>query len=264
MQNAASFGTKQREVGCRWLVLDQIGDTFFADSVGSLLSNVDNNLMKSVDNEVSTLPLQKQINHLNEELDNCNKLIKTLEVELKEKDEQLKMLKERISGNLTPGNVGVSSASSTSTTSPPSSNQSPSSDNTVPAESSVDPSIPLPPSLDGAPPPPPPMLDGVPLPPGPPGAPSPSAPKKKMKKLPSNKMKQLQWTKLHYNKIKGTVFEKFPAEYRGIPVEYDLLEESFAAKVIEKKEKEDKKQVHLLEHKTAQNLCMTKHWLTRL
>lgn len=69
---------------------------------------------------------------------------------------------------------------------------------------------------DGPPPPPPPGLDGPPPPPGapaPPGAPmSPTTvPKKLLKVAPKQKMKGLQWTKIIHNKIKGTIFENFPA-----------------------------------------------------
>ncbi len=51
----------------------------------------------------------------------------------------------------------------------------------------------------------------------------------------------LQWTKLPPNKIKGTIFEKFPMDYKGVKIDYKELEETFAAKVIEKKSEEGKK-----------------------
>jgi hypothetical protein len=62
-------------------------------------------------------------------------------------------------------------------------------------------------------------------------------------------MKGLQWTKVAYGKIKGTVWEKLPesASYLNVSsdyfegfkgeLDYDQLEGLFAAKVIEKKAK---------------------------
>lgn len=61
-------------------------------------------------------------------------------------------------------------------------------------------------------------------------------------------MKGLQWTKIPYAKMKGTIFEEFPesspitnninffSAFKG-EIEYDEIEKLFAAKVIEKKEK---------------------------
>jgi hypothetical protein len=46
-------------------------------------------------------------------------------------------------------------------------------------------------------------------PPGAPGAPGGPA-NKKQGHAPQAKMKGYQWTKLNFQKIKGTVFEKFP------------------------------------------------------
>lgn len=97
-------------------------------------------------------------------------------------------------------------------------------------------------------------------------------------------MKGLQWTKLPYNKIKDTIWEKFPegtlvshlstlltmSVFKG-DIDYKELEQLFAAKVIEKKSKSitstnfsmfdfetaktEIKTVQILEHKVAQNLC---------
>jgi hypothetical protein len=58
--------------------------------------------------------------------------------------------------------------------------------------------------------------------------------------------------------VKGTIFEKFDLEYKGINIDYGDLEETFSAKIIEKKKEEDKKTknfVQIMEPKTSQNLC---------
>lgn len=61
--------------------------------------------------------------------------------------------------------------------------------------------------------------------------------KKKPTKSPVQKMKGLQWNKIPQNKIKGTVFEKFSADYKGsVNIDYKDIEELFAAKQVEKKE----------------------------
>jgi hypothetical protein len=52
-------------------------------------------------------------------------------------------------------------------------------------------------------------------------------------------MKALAWTKLGEAKVKGTVFEKFASDYKGIAVDYKELEEQFSMKVVEKKGKEN-------------------------
>jgi hypothetical protein len=49
-------------------------------------------------------------------------------------------------------------------------------------------------------------------------------------------MKGFQWSKLSYQKIKGTIWEKYPEVYKGIAIDYNDLEESFAAKQLERKE----------------------------
>jgi hypothetical protein len=82
-------------------------------------------------------------------------------------------------------------------------------------------------------------MDG-PLPPPPPGTPAPSGAgpttvKKALRVMPTHKMKGLQWTKLVQNKIKGTVFENFPVQYKDIDLDYSEFEDAFAAKVFEKK-----------------------------
>jgi len=73
-------------------------------------------------------------------------------------------------------------------------------------------------------------------------------------------MKGLQWNKLPPNKVKGTIFENFSFEYKGIDIDYSELEEQFSAKVLEKKaEDEDKKKVQvisILDAKTSQNLSI--------
>lgn len=82
--------------------------------------------------------------------------------------------------------------------------------------------------------------------------------KKNPLKQPKQKMKGFQWTKLPQNKLKGSVFENFSENYSGIKIDYDMIEENFSAKVIEKKEKEEEKKekiVQILDPKTSQNLC---------
>jgi len=132
-------------------------------------------------------------------------------------------------------------------------------------------SEPPPPTLTADIPPPPPIDDGAPPPPPPPGGGPPPPPGmmgggiKKKKPLVSTKekMKGWQWTKIAHNKIKGTIWEKFPEAYKGVKIDYAELEKQFAAKKIEKKEEtETKKQkmVQILEHKVAQNLSI---WLSQ-
>eukprot|EP01117_Protostelium_nocturnum_P007060 TRINITY_DN2530_c0_g1_i3.p1 TRINITY_DN2530_c0_g1~~TRINITY_DN2530_c0_g1_i3.p1 ORF type:complete len:985 (-),score=407.30 TRINITY_DN2530_c0_g1_i3:132-3086(-) len=129
------------------------------------------------------------------------------------------------------------------------------------------PGPPPPPAPPGAPPPPE-APGGPPPPPGAPGAPPPpmaaAAQKKKPLREPKEKMKGFQWSKLPQPKTKGTVFATFPLSYNGLPVDYTFIEQEFAAKKIERKEKKEEslapKMVHILEHKIAQNLSI---WLSQ-
>jgi len=77
-------------------------------------------------------------------------------------------------------------------------------------------------------------------------------------------MKGLQWTKLPQNKIKGSVFEKMELEYKGIKINYEELEEEFAQKVVEAKDKKEEEKgptmVQILNPKLSQNLSI---WLSQ-
>eukprot|EP01114_Cavostelium_apophysatum_P015134 TRINITY_DN4063_c0_g1_i1.p1 TRINITY_DN4063_c0_g1~~TRINITY_DN4063_c0_g1_i1.p1 ORF type:complete len:914 (+),score=272.33 TRINITY_DN4063_c0_g1_i1:72-2813(+) len=115
-------------------------------------------------------------------------------------------------------------------------------------------------------PPPPPAPPGPPGPPPPPGMGAPkaaAAPKKKPKKVPEGKMKGLQWAKVPQNKLKGSVFEHFAADYKGPAVDYEEIERSFSQKAVEKKSAEEKtsaapaaSQIQILDPKTSQNLAI--------
>ena len=49
--------------------------------------------MRSVDQEAATVPLNKKIHDLTDELDKFQRVVKTLEIELKERDELISRLK---------------------------------------------------------------------------------------------------------------------------------------------------------------------------
>ncbi|PRP78350.1 choline-sulfatase [Planoprotostelium fungivorum] len=132
---------------------------------------------------------------------------------------------------------------------------------------------PPPPDLPsgGPPPPPPPMSGGPPPPPVPGGPPPPGAKtrhtggvrRKEPVRKPAEKMKSFQWVKIAPAKVKGTVFESFHtgSDYRGIPIDYNELEESFIAKKFDRKETVVTPQrVQLLEQKVSQNLSI---WLSQ-
>lgn len=65
-------------------------------TIANLLSTIDENmdinpLVTSIDNLMGDIPLSQQVYHMSQELDRLNKLVKTLKIELQEKEEMLKM-----------------------------------------------------------------------------------------------------------------------------------------------------------------------------
>jgi len=263
-------------------------------------------LMISVESEANQAPLNKKIEELSEELDKMSRRIETSQIELKEKDERIRALKDELTGiasQLSVSQQNLQAALAASGTGAPPvlipNPGAPSGAPPPPGGPDVPPppgGVPPPPGAPDIPPPPgmglPPPPGGPPPPPGmgpppPPGGPPPppgmgpppppgmgpppppgmgfAAPpkvvKKKPRKTPAAKLKGPQWVKLPDNKIKGTVFEKFSEEYKGVQLDYKELEDLFAQKVIEKKEdteEKSKKQpiMQFVENKTSQAISL--------
>eukprot|EP01119_Soliformovum_irregulare_P012880 TRINITY_DN336_c0_g1_i1.p1 TRINITY_DN336_c0_g1~~TRINITY_DN336_c0_g1_i1.p1 ORF type:complete len:1157 (-),score=445.88 TRINITY_DN336_c0_g1_i1:34-3504(-) len=244
-------------------------------------------LMTTVETESREVPLKKKIEELEEQLSNLTKKIQTLDIDLKERDETIANMKAN--GVVASGGDGGFAApppppggadDGFAPPPPPPGFGGGADEGFAPPPpppgfgGGDDGCAPPPPPPgfggdDGAPPPPPPPggFGGPPPPPGMPGPPPPpgggikKVVKKKPLKTPKSKMKNLQWSQLPQAKIAGTVFEKFTLEYKGpIKFDYKELEDSFAQKVIDKKEKaeEEKKPVvvQILDPKTSQNLSI--------
>lgn len=232
-------------------------------ALGTLFTSVEASskmgaLLESIDSEASQVPLNKKLLDMQLEIEKYQKKVRGLEIELKEREEQLQMIKHSSLPGFGPGMgtaIPIGSASQ-----PPSSLGE-----TLPSAPPPPPSIDVPPSPDLIPPP---LDEGFPPPPPgvppPPGAPPPGAvgaiKKKKPRKIPKEKLKGLQWSKLALNKIPGTIFEKFPETFKQFDIDYADLERTFTQKETVKKDstKEKKlevKTVHLLDHKVGQNLC---------
>jgi prefoldin subunit 5 len=258
-------------------------------------------LMISVESEANQAPLNKKIEELSEELEKMSRRIETSQIELKEKDERIKQLKDELTDiasklSVSQQNLQTVLASSGTGVAPV---LIPNPGADIPAPGGPPPPGPPPPGPPPAPgfdappppggPPPPPGPPGMgppgpPPPPGPPGmgppgpppppgmggpppppgmgfAPPPKVVKKKPRKTPVAKLKGPQWVKLPDNKIKGTIFEKFSEEYKGVQLDYKELEDLFAQKVIEKKEdteEKSKKQplMQFIESKTSQAISL--------
>lgn len=130
---------------------------------------------------------------------------------------------------------------------------------------------PPPPGGGPPPPPPPPGIPGAPPPPGIPGAPPPPGgfggppgkpAKKPVDRLPTQKMRGLAWQKIQPRLLEGTIWEdeRFEKHTVKVKLNYDELEELFAAAAVEKKEKtqEDltKKPMIVVDGKKQQNLSV--------
>ena len=92
---------------------------------------------------------------------------------------------------------------------------------------------------------------------GPPGKPA----KKPVDRLPKQKMKGLAWQKIQPRLLDGTIWEddKFEKHTVKVKLDYDELEELFAAAAVEKKEKTEdltKKPMVIVDGKKQQNLSV--------
>ena len=131
---------------------------------------------------------------------------------------------------------------------------------------------PPPPPGGGPPgPPPPPGMGGPPPPPGMGGPPPPmggkmaaAAPKKRPEIIPTQKVRNFQWTKLPEAKVRGTVFADMPLEFSGMKIDYTAVEAQFAQKVVETpaagaasaEPKKKEGPLSILDPKTSQNLSI--------
>jgi len=130
------------------------------------------------------------------------------------------------------------------------------------------PGPPPPPGMGG--PPPPPGMGGPPPPPGMGGPPPPmggkmaaAAPKKRPEIVPTQKVRNFQWTKLPEAKVRGTFFAELPLELTSFKLDYTAVEGCFAQVEVKKAEgtgaAEPKKKegpVTVLDPKTSQNLSI--------
>jgi hypothetical protein len=131
------------------------------------------------------------------------------------------------------------------------------------------PGPPPPPGMGG--PPPPPGMGGPPPPPGMGGPPPPmmgkmaaAAPKKRPEVIPTQKVRNFQWTKLPEAKVRGTFFAELPLELSSFKLDFTAVETSFAQVEVKKAEgatgaAEPKKKegpVTVLDPKTSQNLSI--------
>jgi hypothetical protein len=131
---------------------------------------------------------------------------------------------------------------------------------------------PPPPPGGGPPgPPPPPGMGGPPPPPGMGGPPPPmmgkmaaAAPKKRPEVIPTQKVRNFQWTKLPEAKVRGTFFADLPLELSSFKIDYTAVEAQFAQVEVKKPEAgagadaKPKKEgpVSVLDPKTSQNLSI--------
>jgi dishevelled associated activator of morphogenesis len=206
-----------------------------------------------VDTDAEKIPYEKQIEQLEAEIETLKKKNRTQAIELNEKVEIIASLRNRTmtemaskldSTQYTVPQVSQNYAKKTDfkldegemPTSPDGSfltNPKSSYD----TEENIDPSSDLGPPPAPNIPPPPNFSLSPPLPPGgPPPPPMPKrysrAPLRAYMREPKVKMKQVQWAKLEYSKIKGTIFENFAENLNTITLDYDELENQFCAKTI--------------------------------
>eukprot|EP01133_Synstelium_polycarpum_P017416 gene17416-20781_t len=100
----------------------------------------------------------------------------------------------------------------------------------------------------------PPLPPGVPPPPPPPGAKIPQTPERCLRP-PAVKMKSYQWAKYRTRNIPNTFWTKVNFEKYNESLPYEHIESLFAAAVIERKEREQKKgDVTVIDPKRAQNI----------
>jgi len=133
------------------------------------------------------------------------------------------------------------------------------------------PGPPPPPGMGGppGPPPPPGMGGGPPPPPGMGGPPPPmmgkmaaAAPKKRPEVVPTQKVRNFQWTKLPEAKVRGTFFADLPLELSTIKLDFTAIESQFAQVEVKKPEagapeaKKKEGPVSVLDPKTSQNLSI--------
>jgi len=246
-------------LSCRIVRQISFGKEHIGSDEGHQISLKD--LLLTVEAEEKEIPLRKEIEDLQNDKASMIKRCETLQIELKEKEEQILSLRNSIQSvpSSPSGAIPALPRTTTDTDGPP---PAPGSD--------VDSPPPAPGSdMDGPPPAPPPVpgsdMDGPPPPPPPGAPPPPGGPmgtkliKRKPRSVPAQKMKGLQWVKIPQNKLKGTVFEKFSPEYKGLSINYREIEEMFAAKVIEKKDDASdpkKQQVQFLDSKISNNLSI--------
>lgn len=131
---------------------------------------------------------------------------------------------------------------------------------------------PPPPPGGGPPgPPPPPGMGGPPPPPGMGGPPPPmmgkmaaAAPKKRPEIVPTQKVRNFQWTKLPEAKVRGTIFAEMPMELTSLKIDYTAVEAQFAqveraapaAGAAADAPKKKEGPLTILDPKTSQNLSI--------